>query len=233
MNNLRAKKELIALAEAHQMDEDFKKATPIMKKIQSDWRSIGPVPHRDSDRIWTRFKTACNTYFDRLHSLQKQESESELKALSAKKAIMDQMAGKNKAKFQSQEEVESIVVKWHEAGKLPVKQHKLADEFFDSVAKALEACGQTPDDAKLRSFELYTGGLAAQNQDTLLKQQGQLVDQNIKNLKAEINQLENNLGFFQNSKADNPLLSEVHQNIDKHKHKLELWQAKRQWLRNL
>jgi len=204
-----------------------------MKKIQSDWRSIGPVPHRDSDRIWTRFKTACNTYFDRLHSLQKQESESELNALSAKKAIMDQMTGKNKAKFQSQEEVESIVVKWREAGKLPVKQHKLADEFFDSIAKALEACGQTPDDAKLRSFELYTGGLAAQNQDTLLKQQGQLVDQNIKNLKAEINQLENNLGFFQNSKADNPLLSEVHQNIDKHKHKLELWQAKRQWLRNL
>ena len=233
MNNLRAKKELIALAEAHQMDEDFKKATPIMKKIQSDWRSIGPVPHRDSARIWARFKTACNTYFDRLHSLQKQESESELKALSTKKAIMDQMTGKNKAKFQSQEEVESIVVKWHEAGKLPVKQHKLADEFFDSIAKALEACGQTPDDAKLRSFELYTGGLAAQNQDTLLKQQGQLVDQNIKNLKAEINQLENNLGFFQNSKADNPLLSEVHQNIDKHKHKLELWQAKRQWLRNL
>jgi len=228
MANLIAKKELINLAEAHQMDTDFQKATPIMKKIQSDWRNIGPTPHRDSDKIWKQFKTACNTYFDRLHNEQKKESETELKALSSKKVLIDQMRGKNAVKFKTESDVKSIVEQWHEMGKLSLKEQRLETDFFTHVAKALEALGHKSDQAKLKSFQLFTGGLAAQNQDNLLQQQGQLVEQNIKDLKTSINQLENNLGFFQNSKADNPLLAEVHQNIDKQKTDLEMWQAKRQ-----
>ena len=44
MANLKAKKDLIMLAEKHLESTDFEQSTPVMKKIQADWRNIGPVP---------------------------------------------------------------------------------------------------------------------------------------------------------------------------------------------
>ena len=54
----------------------------------------------------------------------------------------------------------------------------------------------------------------------------QFIRKKINEVKAEINQLENNLQFFQNVNDDNPLVKEVHKNIDKHKKDLDLWKIK-------
>jgi hypothetical protein len=34
-----------------------------MKKIQDEWKQIGHVPRKHSDKIWKEFKDACNHYF--------------------------------------------------------------------------------------------------------------------------------------------------------------------------
>ena len=48
-----------------------------------------------------------------------------------------------------------------------------------------------------------------------------------------LNQLENNLGFFQNSDDSNPLFVEVQNNIKKHKENLAVWRAKMDKLKAL
>ncbi|HKJ49137.1 MAG TPA: DUF349 domain-containing protein, partial [Christiangramia sp.] len=47
--NLEKKKELIQIAEDNKDSDDFKTVTPLMKKIQADWKKIGHVPRKDSD----------------------------------------------------------------------------------------------------------------------------------------------------------------------------------------
>ena len=64
--NLQKKLELIKIAEDNKDSEDFETVTPLMKKIQDDWKKIGHVPRKDSDKIWNQFKKACNHYFDKL-----------------------------------------------------------------------------------------------------------------------------------------------------------------------
>ena len=233
MANLKAKKELIELAEKHLESEDFEQSTPLMKKIQADWRNIGPVPHRDSDKIWKRFKTACNAYFQKLQSEQKLESESEQNALAKKKEILKTLTKKNTGNFKELDELKLAVNHWHETGKIPAKHTGLENEFFDCITMHLIELGQSEHEAALTSFNLKIEGFVAQGQDQLLQQQGQLVDQKIKELKTEINQLENNLGFFQNVAQDNPLLKEVHKNITGHRNDLALWQEKKQVLKRL
>ena len=41
-----------------------------------------------------------------------------------------------------------------------------------------------------------------------------------------LNQLENNLQFFSNVKDDNPLVKEVHKNIEKYRNELDIWKQK-------
>jgi hypothetical protein len=38
--------------------------------------------------------------------------------------------------------------------------------------------------------------------------------------------LENNLQFFSNVEDDNPLVKEVHNNIERHKNELAIWEEK-------
>lgn len=233
MANLKAKKELIQLAQQHLDSNDFEQSTPLMKKIQADWRKIGPVPHRDSDKIWKQFKTACNAYFDKVHSEHKLESEAEQKALIKKKALLSTMEKNKASHFKKVEELESEAQQWHAAGKIPAKHSGLENQFFDCIKTHLMHLGQDPHEANLTSFSLKIKGFEAQGHDQLLQQQGQLVEQKIKELKTEINQLENNLGFFQNVAQDNPLVQEVHNNISRYRDDLSLWQQKKEILRRL
>jgi dynactin complex subunit len=48
----------------------------------------------------------------------------------------------------------------------------------------------------------------------------------IDELNNEINQLENNIGFFNNAKGNNPFIKEVQKNIEKHKEELQTWKDK-------
>ena len=87
--NLKKKIELIELAESLKESEDWELATNTLKKIQTDWKSIGHVPRKFSDDIWKRFKTACNYYFDRYHQ-QKNSLDKEQQAIvDAKKTFLE------------------------------------------------------------------------------------------------------------------------------------------------
>src|SRR5690606_29975404 len=83
-DNLSKKQALIKIAEEHKDSEDFDTVTPLMKKIQGDWKRIGHVPRKDSDKIWKQFKAACNHYFDRVHQLRNAASAEEEQALLEK-----------------------------------------------------------------------------------------------------------------------------------------------------
>ncbi len=101
MANLRAKRELIRIAEQHLDTDDFQKSTPVMKKIQADWRNIGPVPYRDSDKIWKQFKSICNAYFDKLNNEHKLENEAEQKALNQKNALLKSLENQKEGSIQN------------------------------------------------------------------------------------------------------------------------------------
>src|SRR5690606_12981477 len=47
------------LAESGDMDSTAKKLIALQEK----WKSIGPVPDAQNDKVWKRFRGACDTFF--------------------------------------------------------------------------------------------------------------------------------------------------------------------------
>jgi len=68
--------------------------------------------------------------------------------------------------------------------------------------------------------------MVSQEDERKLKNEHFFISKKIDETKHEINQLENNLGFFQHVDDSNPLVQEVHKNIARHKEQLEVWKAK-------
>src|SRR5690554_3117808 len=90
--NLEMKRELIKIAEDNKDSEDFETTTQLMKKIQNDWKNIGHVPRKYSDKIWKQFKKACNRYFDRLHAQKNEANKEEVAHYEAKEAMLSKLA---------------------------------------------------------------------------------------------------------------------------------------------
>jgi hypothetical protein len=63
--NLVKKIALCEQAAALADSQDWKKTAELLKSLQAQWKAIGPVPRKNSDEVWKRFRGACDSFFDR------------------------------------------------------------------------------------------------------------------------------------------------------------------------
>ena len=89
--NLEKKRALLDLALSLKDSEDHKIATPEMKRIQNEWKKIGHVPRKYSDKIWNEFKDACNHYFDKLHKERNASQKEEYANFEQKNACLERL----------------------------------------------------------------------------------------------------------------------------------------------
>ena len=75
--------------------------------------------------------------------------------------------------------------------------------------------------------------LSEGNDQRALANEQIFIKRKIDELHHEINQLENNIGFFSNAKGNNPFIKEVQKNIEKHKAELQTWKDKLKKLNNI
>ena len=227
--NLQKKKELIKIAEENKESEDFAVVTPLMKKIQNDWKKIGHVPRRDSDKVWKQFKNACNHYFERMHSQRKAENQHLYDAFDKKVKLLEgiknlELKGDNK---ESIETLKSKITKWKTIGHVPQNKRYIDGKFYKVIDEAFGKLKMDKAKLEMVKFESKLENLANNDNDTrLLDNEQNFIRKRIGEVQSEITQLENNLQFFSNVDESNPLVKDVIKNIDRHKKELDTWKAK-------
>jgi len=227
--NLQKKKELIKIAEENKESEDFAVVTPLMKKIQNDWKKIGHVPRRDSDKVWKQFKNACNHYFDRMHSQRKAENQHLYDAFDKKVKLLEgiknlELKGDNK---ESIETLKSKISEWKTIGHVPQNKRYIDGKFYKAIDEAFGKLKMDKAKLEMVKFESKLENLANNDNDTrLLDNEQNFIRKRIGEVQSEITQLENNLQFFSNVDESNPLVKDVIKNIDRHKKELDTWKAK-------
>jgi hypothetical protein len=77
--NLARKDALCVRAEELAASRDWDRGAAEIRRLQADWKTIGPVRRSKSEAIWQRFRTACDTFFERY----KRRDEIELEAKHA------------------------------------------------------------------------------------------------------------------------------------------------------
>lgn len=85
--NYQKKAALCEKAEKLATSNDWNAASNEFRKLQEDWKKIGPAPRSKSEEIWTRFRTACDGFFDRKRSHFEELDSEKAKTLAAKEAL--------------------------------------------------------------------------------------------------------------------------------------------------
>ncbi len=226
--NLEKKKALIQIALDNKDNEDFEATTPLMKKIQSDWKKIGHVPRKDSDKIWKEFKTACNAYFDRLHAERNEANKELLEAFEKKSNLLAEvkaieLSGKSDADIKT---IKEKIASWKAIGHVPQNKRFIDGKFNKAIDALFGKLDMDKAKLEMIKFENKLETLSQPNDTRLLDNEQNFIRKKISEIKSEINQLENNMQFFSNVDESNPLVKDVIKNIEKHKQGLTVWQEK-------
>lgn len=226
--NLDKKRELVYLALSLKDSEDFDIVTPQMKRIQADWKKIGHVPRKYSDKLWKEFKNACNHYFDRLNTLKNKGRQEEEANFQKKTASLDQLtafkpSGERELDLKT---IKSFVDAWKTMGRVPFKKKNIDQKFSEALDDLFKKLGIAPQEAELLKYGNKIQQLADSDNERAIQEERSFIRKKIEETKGEIRQLETNLQFFSNASGDNPLIQDVVKSVDAHKAALDTWKAK-------
>ncbi len=237
-DNLNKKMELVAKAKALQESEDFAATTPLMKQIQEDWKKVGHVPRKYSDKIWGEFKEACNHYFDKLKAQKSEVNEEEVAAFDNKKQYLEtlrefQLVGDHKTDLDA---IKKHIETWKSFGKVPFARRHIEGKFNKILDALFEKLSLSKKDTEMMRFSNRIDQLSTSDDTRKLENEKIFLIRKIDEVQHEIFQLENNIQFFtntKNAKKENSIVLEVRKNIAVHKESLDMWKEKLKQLRNI
>ncbi|TRX02755.1 DUF349 domain-containing protein [Flavobacterium gawalongense] len=237
-DNLCKKTTLVAKAKELQESTDFAATTPIMKQIQDEWKQIGHVPRKYSDKIWKEFKDACNHYFDKLKEQKNEENSEEVEAFDNKKTYLEtlreyQLTGDHKTDLDA---IKLHIETWKNFGKVPFPRRHIEGKFNKILDALFEKLSLSKKDTDMIRFANRMDNLSESNDTRKLDNEKIFLMRKIDEVQNEIFQLENNIQFFtntRNAKKENSIVLEVRKNIAIHKESLDVWKEKLKQLRNL
>lgn len=227
-SNYQKKVELCLKAEAIAKREDWKKATEELLQLQQEWKQIGATSRKVSEKVWQRFRSACDEFFAKKGEFFKERRSSEHENLAAKEAIIAELKahqfGDNRD--ENLAAIKDFQRRWAEVGFVPMaEKERLQKEFrgeIDRIFEQLKISAREAEETAFRERIRNAGGDARK----FVNSERQELQEKIEKLRSDLNLWENNLGFLASSKQADLLKQEFEKKMQGARQQIALLQAK-------
>jgi hypothetical protein len=215
--NLKKKEELVSQAEALKDSNDWQQTANKLKKLQKDWKEIGPVPEKQREPVFQRFKAACDAFFERKREANKEVEAAYQKNLEAKEAICEQIENMARAGENDAEKIHKLSEEYANIGFVPRNAiKKIARRYEQALDAYMEAAAdlgeQEKEDMKLEMEVTALKG--SPRSERKLDHRESSLRRKISRLEEDISLWKNNISFFANSRQADKLKAEYEQKIE-------------------
>ena len=228
--NLERKTQLCVEAEALMDSTDWKNATEQLKRIQEEWKTIGPVPKRHADKIWKRFRAACDTFFTRKNEHFSGRKSEEEANLAAKRALLDEIRAfqLTESRSENMEAIKAFQKRWIEIGFVPFRQKEAINkEYRELIDGLFDAMRRNQNEASTNEYREMMASLKDDpSAGDRVRREHNTLQARIQRLRDEIAAMENNIGFFSSSKNSELMRAEYEKKINKAKEDLKVLEEK-------
>jgi hypothetical protein len=132
------KQALCERAEALAASTEWEATAAEVRKLQAEWKTVGPVRRDRSEAIWQRFRTACDAFFDRYKHRDEAERQARLAQREAAVKELEALvagAGTDPAPANVAEEIQKLAARAGRDGLAPADEEALSAR----IAAAREA----------------------------------------------------------------------------------------------
>ncbi len=230
MDNYSKKLALCEQAEAIKESVEWKKVTNELIGFQKEWKEIGPVPRKYSDKIWKRFRAACDEFFNRKSAFYKDSHKEEEDNLKKKEELVASMLDFD---IKADKEYNLTALKefqqqWLAIGHVPFHvKDKIYKSYHEAYEKLLEKMHLSQAELSSRGFKnkLEVFKKSPEGEHRMLRERS-VLSAKMNKLKEDIALWENNIGFFSSSKQANALVSDFEKKIEQAKKDFNLLKEK-------
>ena len=229
-NNLQLKTELCIQAETLQESAEWKTTSDALIKLQKEWKDVGPVPRKQSERIWKRFRKACDHFFNKKAEYFATLDTSYEDNLKAKTAIIVELESFDpgadvQAAFERLKEIQRT---WTDIGFVPFNmKEEITNRYRNALNKQFDRLKIGEDDKNILKYKTKLDSLKTNPKASRkVRNEREKFFTKIKQLESDIVLWENNIGFFaKSSKADN-MIREVEEKIESAKKMIKILEEK-------
>ena len=150
--------------------------------------------------------------------------------IDAKKALLEKIKA---LEAPTKEAVLDAIQEWKNIGILPRSVRHLEGKFNKQIDRLITTLSIDKNEIEMLRFKNTVDGFEANNDVRKLDSELIFVRKKVDEIVKEIQQLENNLGFFSNAKADNPLVLNVKARVEEFKKDLALWKEKLSYIKKI
>ena len=226
--NIAKKQALVEQAQALADSTDWKATSDKLIQLQKDWKTIGMVPKKLGDELWTNFLNACNKFFEARNAAGAGQRNEEHENLEKKKGIIEQL----KALIESEEEgiqqkMQALTGEYNGIGHVPFREKdSLFREYHDTLDTLYKKLNASSARRRLDKFKSNLKD-AAQRGENAVNDERTRLQRRFETLKQELQTYENNLTFLSaTSKKGNSLIDEMNRKMQKLRDDLDLVKAK-------
>lgn len=209
--NIERKTALCEQAEALQDSTDWHETTDKLVELQKEWKTVGPVPKRQSDALWHRFQNACDKFFERKKANGNSTRNTERANLKTKQEILAALQALNAPdcatpRNEAVTAVQDLRAQWQATGHVPYREKDRLQEAYRVVL------GELFD--KLGINERPRGGRERRNEQpddsNRPGRERERLARTLEQRRSELATYENNLGFLSSkSKSGESLMREM------------------------
>ncbi|GAB4405676.1 MAG: hypothetical protein OHK0039_06890 [Bacteroidia bacterium] len=237
--NLEKKRKLVERAEELTQLGDWEKGARELKDLQQAWKEIGPVPDRHSNKLWKRFREACDAFFESRRHHYRDIHQEEHDNLDAKKALIERVKQLQEDTTQKHDqilqEIKEIQAAWKEIGKVPYKEKDNIWEIFrGEIDKVFSQKTGRREGGEPRRQSSYQHS-AQQEQDNTadddprsgnLKAKIAQLRKRIATAQEKVDQYSTNILYIAKGKSGDPLRKQIQGEIDREQVQIKEWKAK-------
>ncbi len=214
-------------AEAMQHSTEWNITSGALVKLQEEWKKVGPVSKGDENRLWKRFRSACDKFFSAKKEHFSQQDSNQDSNLTLKKDLIARIAAHEFSEDTEEgfDALRAYADEWNNIGLVPIKEK---NNIYAAYKKALDAKyaelkklrderrTQRPKGDYGRRTEQPTRYYDKNERGTPSNKEDDRLRSRIEQLEQDILQYENNLGFFAaKSGSKNPLIKDVEEKVAK------------------
>jgi hypothetical protein len=226
MNNYNLKLDLCTQAEAIQNSTEWRQTSQELINLQKEWKKIGPVPKRHSDKIWKRFRAACDQFFKNKSAYFSNIKQHESENLQLREELIKKIESYEfeKDKNKNLEILKEFQREWTEIGHVPFKdKDRLQTEFRNAINKQLDKLKINKAEMQAINYRQRIEEIKDRpNAGRIINNEINFLQNKRKKMEDEVKLWENNIGFLANSKKADLLREEFEKKINAMKGEIEV-----------
>lgn len=217
--NLQRKREMLEEAQQLLEPEDFKSAKEQVFALQREWKNLGRVPGKASDRLWNRFREICDQFFDNLGRHYQEKQKTEEANLKAKEELCAAIEEAAEQKLENPEDkIQEFQEKWEAIGYVPFKEKDRIRKRYHKAIESLLNQSEQHDkghNPELKRYQLRVKEWKSKGDKDSIKSEERKLQKQLNNLSDEITQLEENIELFGHSSGAQQLAQQYQEKLDR------------------